>query len=95
MGAHRFAFYITNLYFPEVVMHKCDNRICVNPHHLEGGTQKENMKDMVARGRHYYASKTHCIHGHEFTEENIYRRKDGTRECRACRRKKKDRMVVP
>lgn len=96
MGAHRFSFYLANLYFPEVVMHTCDNRICVNPHHLQGGTQQQNMRDMVARGRHYYASKTHCIHGHEFTEENIYRRADGTRECRICRKKKpRDQVVLP
>lgn len=28
---------------------------------------------------------THCKHGHEYTEANTRRAKDGTRECRACR----------
>lgn len=33
------------------IRHKCDNRICVNPGHLEPGTRGENMKDMYSRGR--------------------------------------------
>jgi len=34
-----------------VVRHKCDNKKCVNPSHLEIGTSKENSQDMVSRGR--------------------------------------------
>lgn len=33
-----------------VIRHKCDNRACVNPVHLEPGTQLDNMLDAVARG---------------------------------------------
>jgi hypothetical protein len=68
--------------------HLCCNTSCSNPRHLEVVTQKEN----VLRGRSgpaQNARKTHCKHGHEFTEENTYRWK-GQRHCRTCRTKIRD-----
>lgn len=49
--AHRLAFFKANGYWPEVCRHKCDNPPCVNPNHLEDGTHKDNMRDMMSRGR--------------------------------------------
>lgn len=34
-----------------VVMHVCDNRLCINPDHLVLGTQAANLADMRAKGR--------------------------------------------
>lgn len=34
-----------------VVRHKCDNRSCVNPKHLEIGTTQDNIDDRQSRGR--------------------------------------------
>jgi hypothetical protein len=35
----------------KVVRHKCDVSCCINPFHLEVGTQKDNAKDASRRGR--------------------------------------------
>ena len=34
-----------------VLRHSCDVRPCVNPDHLEPGTQGQNMREMMTRGR--------------------------------------------
>ncbi|AYD85884.1 endonuclease [Acinetobacter phage vB_AbaP_46-62_Aci07] len=54
--AHRIAYCEANNVTLEdikgkVVRHKCDNPVCINPDHLEIGTQQDNIKDMNDRGR--------------------------------------------
>lgn len=53
--AHRISY---EIFYAEplnrfMCLHKCDNRKCVNPHHLSAGTHLDNMKDKVDRGRCY------------------------------------------
>ena len=52
-GAHRIAFAIQNerAELTEVVCHTCDNSLCVRGDHLFAGTQLDNMRDMVRKGR--------------------------------------------
>jgi hypothetical protein len=77
------------------VCHTCDNPSCVRPSHLYEGTQVQNEKDKVSRGRHKHASKTHCSKGHEYNEANTYYRPDGGRNCRVCdRESKRDKYLT-
>lgn len=72
--AHRFSWMIENGPIEDgiVVMHKCDNPPCVNPRHLAVGTHADNMRDMVAKGRHG-AGGQHGIkhHAARFTEADV------------------------
>lgn len=34
------------------VLHLCNNSLCCNPMHLEGGSQKRNIQQAVKAGRH-------------------------------------------
>lgn len=77
-------------------LQSCPHRRCVNPAHLEPVTHDENghrvgpaarQRRGVARAAQQSA-KTHCPVGHEYTPENTYVDKRGSRNCRACRREK-------
>lgn len=61
VNAHHLAYEIANGEIPagQVVRHRCDNPGCCNPAHLELGTQLQNIRDRVERGR----SATNERHG--------------------------------
>lgn len=51
--AHRVSWTMLRGPIPDnmLVLHKCDNRKCVNPNHLFIGTQSDNVCDMLQKDR--------------------------------------------
>lgn len=58
---------------------ECEHRRCLNPAHLAAEPRSVNAAKQDRTWR------THCPHGHEYTEVNTYRRKsNGNRQCKKC-----------
>lgn len=53
MKAHRASWIAYRGEIPDNlwVLHRCDNRLCVNPEHLFLGTARDNTQDMIKKGR--------------------------------------------
>ena len=53
MSTHRVAYELSYGHVPKGfhVLHRCDNKLCCNPKHLFLGTDADNMKDKVVKGR--------------------------------------------
>lgn len=54
------------------VLHKCDNKSCVNPSHLFLGTQKDNMQDMKNKNRQA-RMKGETNGSHKLIKQEIYK----------------------
>ncbi len=81
---HRLAYQLTFGSIPngKLVLHRCDNPACCNPHHLFIGTNEDNMKDMRAKQR---GDGPHTLKsGNELTRDDIEKifalRKEGKRQ---------------
>ena len=60
MSAHRFSYTLHYGVAPPThmhVMHSCDTPTCVNPAHLSVGTCKDNVQDMMNKGRGHAGRK--------------------------------------
>jgi hypothetical protein len=87
MPAHRWAYSHFIGPIPEgyELDHRCQNRACVNPLHLEPALARDHIRRSGSPSG-INARRTHCVNGHEFTAENIARRDNGGRKCKACAR---------
>lgn len=90
--AHRYAYETSVGPVPEGLEldHKCRNRCCVNPAHLEPVTHQENCRrgDAGKPSAEQKRLLTHCINGHEFSTENTFIYLGKYRMCRACGRER-------
>lgn len=70
------------------VHHRCENKKCVRPKHLQPMTQRENEKlaGCVEAMTLERTSRTHCVRGHGFNETNTRITPHGHRVCRACQK---------
>jgi hypothetical protein len=85
--AHRVSYLMHKGDIPDYleIDHLCRVRCCVNPDHLEAVSCKENTRRSPISVASVNGRKTHCIRGHEFTEENTMIVPEG-RKCLTCRR---------
>lgn len=85
LWAHRVSYLVYKGPIPEgmLIDHMCRNRLCVNPDHLRVVTPRQNSIENSVSLPALNVVKTHCKHGHEFTELNTYRH-NGKRQCRRC-----------
>lgn len=86
--AHRFSWMVHKGPIPpnKYLCHTCDVPACCNPEHLFIGDSKTNVQDMYRKGRnrHWSAAKTHCKHGHAYTEESTRHSERYGRICKTC-----------
>ncbi len=90
--AHRIAVLLDGRSIPDGMWidHICRNHACVNPAHLRVVEPRINCIENSISVTAINAAKTHCHRGHPFDDENTSVR-NGTRECRACRRETANR----
>lgn len=80
--AHRvsyFAFYDVDPKNLDVC-HKCDNPSCVNPQHLFLGTAKDNVQDMIKKGR-FHIPDSATSNFAKLTPKRVWLAKEIREEC--------------
>jgi len=95
---HRFAYQLFNGKIPDglTIDHLCNNKICVNPKHLEAVKIGVNVLRGTRNPAAINARRQFCKRGHPFSEENTFRysantTNPGSRLCKICQRERSKR----
>lgn len=69
---HRLVYELNNQELPDLLLvrHKCDNKSCCNPEHLELGTHSDNSNDVIIR-KSDYQPKNNASLGHKVDGLNL------------------------
>jgi len=98
LRAHRVSFALANGKLPDdknIVMHICDNRLCVNPDHLKEASIKDNNRDREQKGRGRKAGLvTACPCGHEYVTGTFWITKKGYKVCKICEKNRNYRRTL-
>ncbi len=102
-----YEYFVTPIPEGHDVHHKCGNKKCVNPEHLEAVDDYQHYLRTLIMGQAretVQRAKTHCPHGHPYSIENTYfcRSASGgiARQCKTCvkardaAKSKKQRQLV-
>lgn len=90
--AHRFAYSTFRQAVPVglELHHRCHNRACVNPDHLETIDPAHHvhltLHETAVLRSNFKRNQTHCMRGHPLSDENLRITKRGQRACKTCAR---------
>ena len=85
--AHQYSYelYIGPIPNGLLVLHRCNNKPCVNPDHLYAGTYSNNNDDVRRTGGGYKkTNQEYCGRGHLMLTGSLYVGRDGRRQCKSC-----------
>lgn len=77
----------------KVLDHLCEQKMCCNPDHLQLSGRGANILRTSRQPNHIAYRTNRCKRGHRLEGDNVRRKKNGTRCCRACDKLRKKGLI--